>query len=157
MTTIVCIIVLIVFFFFQAEDGIRDKLVTGVQTCALPISTVGLHSRQSGWNYDASFTLGFNSQDYTVLNSHNRSNIKDTNGVNVYRENSPINFKPGASKFSHQVWNLDVAKGLTDQLSLGVGSEFRRGTYEIDPGDKASWDGVGADSYAGNRAENSGT
>src|SRR3989441_4421835 len=27
-----------VFFFFQAEDGIRDKLVTGVQTCALPIS-----------------------------------------------------------------------------------------------------------------------
>src|SRR2546425_1316328 len=26
-------------FFFQAEDGIRDKLVTGVQTCALPIYT----------------------------------------------------------------------------------------------------------------------
>src|SRR5258708_2073817 len=26
-------------FFFQAEDGIRDDLVTGVQTCALPIST----------------------------------------------------------------------------------------------------------------------
>src|SRR6266404_2372869 len=25
------------YFFFQAEDGIRDKLVTGVQTCALPI------------------------------------------------------------------------------------------------------------------------
>src|SRR3989442_8219890 len=28
----------IVFFFFQAEDGIRDADVTGVQTCALPIS-----------------------------------------------------------------------------------------------------------------------
>src|SRR5256885_12059742 len=28
-----------VFFFFQAEDGIRDYKVTGVQTCALPIST----------------------------------------------------------------------------------------------------------------------
>src|SRR6266498_2169352 len=27
------------FFFFQAEDGIRDADVTGVQTCALPIST----------------------------------------------------------------------------------------------------------------------
>src|SRR5215216_1776403 len=26
------------FFFFQAEDGIRDDLVTGVQTCALPIT-----------------------------------------------------------------------------------------------------------------------
>src|SRR6266536_4373231 len=31
------------FFFFQAEDGIRDPLVTGVQTCALPIC-----SRRSG-------------------------------------------------------------------------------------------------------------
>src|SRR5258708_28535541 len=29
-----------VLFFFQAEDGIRDDLVTGVQTCALPISTL---------------------------------------------------------------------------------------------------------------------
>src|SRR2546427_2464783 len=29
------------FFFFQAEDGIRDLTVTGVQTCALPISTLG--------------------------------------------------------------------------------------------------------------------
>src|SRR5215469_17292384 len=28
-------------FFFQAEDGIRDLYVTGVQTCALPILTVG--------------------------------------------------------------------------------------------------------------------
>src|SRR5205085_7282128 len=27
------------FFFFQAEDGIRDLTVTGVQTCALPISS----------------------------------------------------------------------------------------------------------------------
>src|ERR1039457_7404210 len=27
-------------FFFQAEDGIRDYKVTGVQTCALPISTI---------------------------------------------------------------------------------------------------------------------
>ena len=26
-----------IFFFFQAEDGIRDHCVTGVQTCALPI------------------------------------------------------------------------------------------------------------------------
>src|SRR6202163_2292794 len=30
--------------FFQAEDGIRDRLVTGVQTCALPIFGVGAHA-----------------------------------------------------------------------------------------------------------------
>src|SRR3989441_1319863 len=33
----VVLVILVFFFFFQAEDGIRDKLVTGVQTCALPI------------------------------------------------------------------------------------------------------------------------
>ena len=31
------LVVSFVFFFFQAEDGIRDRNVTGVQTCALPI------------------------------------------------------------------------------------------------------------------------
>src|SRR2546430_15704352 len=33
-------------FFFQAEDGIRDLTVTGVQTCALPISTTSARSRR---------------------------------------------------------------------------------------------------------------
>src|SRR6266496_5182817 len=32
-------------FFFQAEDGIRDLYVTGVQTCALPISRWGRRSK----------------------------------------------------------------------------------------------------------------
>src|SRR5699024_1000999 len=32
------------FFFFQAEDGIRDRNVTGVQTCALPISITSVIS-----------------------------------------------------------------------------------------------------------------
>src|SRR2546426_9042454 len=39
----------IIFFFFQAEDGIRDYKVTGVQTCALPISTArGISTLQGG-------------------------------------------------------------------------------------------------------------
>src|SRR5256884_949914 len=33
------------YFFFQAEDGIRDVAVTGVQTCALPISRLKQHDR----------------------------------------------------------------------------------------------------------------
>src|SRR2546430_5167885 len=37
-------VVCVFFFFFQAEDGIRDLTVTGVQTCALPIS----HRRAAG-------------------------------------------------------------------------------------------------------------
>src|SRR3989442_3521409 len=40
-----------VIFFFQAEDGIRDADVTGVQTCALPILGERLvHSATSGFN-----------------------------------------------------------------------------------------------------------
>src|SRR5687767_15333100 len=39
---VVVLFLLVFFFFFQAEDGIRDKLVTGVQTCALPISAAAL-------------------------------------------------------------------------------------------------------------------
>src|SRR5206468_8640318 len=35
-------------FFFQAEDGIRDLIVTGVQTCALPISVASLRATSMG-------------------------------------------------------------------------------------------------------------
>src|SRR2546427_8736098 len=49
------------FFFFQAEDGIRDLTVTGVQTCALPISaTMWLHMGAFGprraYTIDGQFT-----------------------------------------------------------------------------------------------------
>ena len=40
----------VLFFFFQAEDGIRDIGVTGVQTCALPIY-------RSGWQMIKNFSL----------------------------------------------------------------------------------------------------
>src|SRR5207244_8858041 len=43
-----CGILLFFFFFFQAEDGIRDDLVTGVQTCALPISSIRPTSALAG-------------------------------------------------------------------------------------------------------------
>src|SRR3712207_9496233 len=44
-------------FFFQAEDGIRDIGVTGVQTCALPISTM---LRMLDGGIDGMFVLGQN-------------------------------------------------------------------------------------------------
>src|SRR5690606_41010099 len=42
----------VLFFFFQAEDGIRDFHVTGVQTCALPIC-VFTYSPEQGWQQRA--------------------------------------------------------------------------------------------------------
>src|SRR2546430_13254414 len=44
-----CVLYSCTFFFFQAEDGIRDLTVTGVQTCALPIwvLAVPVHGKPS--------------------------------------------------------------------------------------------------------------
>ena len=50
-------------FFFQAEDGIRDRLVTGVQTCALPISEAALREIEAAGDAGKAFrefALGFN-------------------------------------------------------------------------------------------------
>src|SRR5690625_840139 len=48
------------YFFFQAEDGIRDGHVTGVQTCALPILT-NSHYRSAGSTQPPSGTPPFRS------------------------------------------------------------------------------------------------
>src|SRR2546427_11836645 len=44
-----CVGCLCFFFFFQAEDGIRDLTVTGVQTCALPISAINFAGGVLAW------------------------------------------------------------------------------------------------------------
>jgi iron complex outermembrane receptor protein len=118
--------------------------------------TLGYKSTKNEWNTDASITVGGNTQTYTVNNSHNRSDIKDSNGANVYKENSPISFKPGGTGFHHIVGNLDISKILSDKISIGFGSEIRTENFEVIEGEQASWEGIGADSFAGNRPENSG-
>src|SRR2546427_10227357 len=55
----------IFFFFFQAEDGIRDLTVTGVQTCALPILYQDAIAR--------AFELGVNMIDTAINYRHQRS------------------------------------------------------------------------------------
>src|SRR5258706_7433471 len=51
--------ILVSFFFFQAEDGIRDWSVTGVQTCALPISIPALLGPVTGPALGGAITLYF--------------------------------------------------------------------------------------------------
>src|SRR3990167_10363459 len=53
-------------FFFQAEDGIRDLTVTGVQTCALPISTASRSScRPAAFRYSETTWLPGASEVFT--------------------------------------------------------------------------------------------
>lgn len=119
-------------------------------------ATLGIKTTVNEWNIDGSVTVGGNKQTYTVSNSHNRSTILDENGENIYRENSPIVFKPGGTAFSHIVGNIDISRILSEQVSIAFGSEFRAENFEVLEGDLASYDGIGADSFAGNRPENSG-
>ncbi|MBW4360098.1 TonB-dependent receptor [Flavobacterium taihuense] len=128
-------------------------------------ATIGYKFEQDGWNADASFTTGGNQQNYTVSNSHNRSQ-EDLDGdpttpdfiyapdPNVY--SGPIDFNPGGVGFTHYVGNIDINKRLSDNFSFAFGSEFRTETFEVREGDEASYIGLGADSYQGNRPENSG-
>ena len=79
-----------------------------------------------------------------------------TQGSLLYRENSPITFDAGGSRFSHMVGNIDVSRKLGNQVSIGLGTEFRSETFNIIEGSLSSYDGGGADSFAGNQPENSG-
>ena len=137
-------------------------------------ATIGFKSVINDWNVDASFTTGGNSQTYKVNQSHNRNTVfspstwVDANGNGVidngevsegaelYRANSKKSFDPGGTGFYHNVGNLDVSKILSDDLSIAFGTEFRYETFEVIEGELGSYDGGGADSFAGNSPENSG-
>ena len=135
--------------------------------------TVGFKTKKNDWNIDLSFTTGGNLQTYKVRNSHNRnavftSSFNDANGngqpdpgegfepIELYRANSPIDFDPGGTRFTHNVGNIDISRILNDYVSVAAGAEFRTETFEIIEGGLASYDGGGADSFAGNTPENSG-
>src|SRR5260363_88007 len=60
------------FFFFQAEDGIRDDLVTGVQTCALPAELT------------TPYICAFNFEPLLAFLVQARSRVKFFNSMNLY-------------------------------------------------------------------------
>lgn len=122
-------------------------------------ATLGYKFKKNDWTTDASLTTGGNQQNYTVSNSHNRS--EDASGKLIYATNpntytGPISFNPGGVGFTHYVGNVDVTKPLTEKISIAFGSEVRTESFEVRAGDEASYVGVGADSYQGNTPENSG-
>src|SRR5690349_25078456 len=58
---------LFLFFFFQAEDGIRDLYVTGVQTCALPICSRGFGRAIALAAAEAGADIALNARDPDAL------------------------------------------------------------------------------------------
>ncbi|CAH0999739.1 Vitamin B12 transporter BtuB [Neolewinella maritima] len=119
--------------------------------------TVGFLTQKDGWIADVSFTTGGNEQTYTVSNSHNRNGTLNPDGTFKYRENSPINFDPGGTRFTHNVGNIDITRRLSDRVGIAFGSEFRSENFTVIEGDLASYEDGGADSFSGNDPRNSGT
>lgn len=136
--------------------------------------TVGIKTKVNDWNVDLSYTTGGNTQTYKVNQSHNRNTVYSpstwvdsnnngtidegevTEGSQLYRENSQQSFDPGGTRFTHNVGNIDINRLLSDKVSVGFGAEFRNETFEVIEGELASYDGGGADSFAGNAPQNSG-
>ena len=110
-------------------------------------ATIGFKNEMNGWKHDVSFTMGGNQQLYSVENTLNR-----TLGAA-----SPTSFKPGGFLFTNLIGNYDVSKAVTDNFSIGFGSEIRQETYKIYAGDTASYSGEGANSFPGVRQENATT
>ena len=119
--------------------------------------TVGVRSKKNGWNSDVSFTFGQNEQTYLVRNSHNRNSTLNADSTFKYRENSPIIFDPGGTRFGHIVGNVDISRRLDDMFGIAFGSEFRSETFTVIEGSLASYEDGGADSFAGNDPRNSGS
>lgn len=100
--------------------------------------------------------------DLTPYDFDGNGNIDANEGVeliqgsNKYRENSKITFDPGGTQFTHFVGNIDISRVVSDRVGIAFGSEFRSETFEVIPGELSSYEGGGADSFAGNSLENSG-
>src|SRR5205809_6254774 len=86
-------------FFFQAEDGIRDVAVTGVQTCALPISRAVSYSIGGKRLETNRWTI--NGMDYVGTNSQGTANApngmsEQLLGVDAVRKYNALGHSYGA-------------------------------------------------------------
>src|SRR5699024_12050023 len=92
-------------FFFQAEDGIRDRNVTGVQTCALPISPE--KANQVGLELAKKLAPNHEVAVYT----HD-----DTNHVHNHIVINSVNFETGKKYQAHGKEAIERARSLSDEV-----------------------------------------
>ncbi|NND70714.1 MAG: TonB-dependent receptor [Rhodothermales bacterium] len=119
----------------EAYDGFQPTFETDILDA---FGTVGTRQDIQGWNADVSVSGGTNSVDYTIGNS-----------INVdLGASSPTEFDAGSYTFGNFLGNLDVSKTI-DKLSVSVGSEARRESFDVKAGQEESYTGSGAQSFPG--------
>jgi iron complex outermembrane recepter protein len=94
---------------------------------------VGIRGDIGGWRYDLSGSYGRNEFDFRITNSLNRS----------FGAASQTAFDSGGLRYSQTMANLDVSRdlevGFFKELTLAGGLEYRRETFDIRPGEPASY------------------
>src|SRR5204863_1979348 len=102
-------------FFFQAEDGIRDLYVTGVQTCALPISCAKMNDNIFGCFLKIGFDPKLTGQDAIDLANAFRAYVWGEKGIcNTLK------------KLKHQDYGSDLR---SEERRVGKESRTRRSWY----------------------------
>src|SRR5207249_7807064 len=79
------VICLYFFFFFQAEDGIRDRNVTGVQTCALPILAFPVRSQNPYEMVRDSYGIEMTARKQSVSVAYQDNKVAETGGSESLR------------------------------------------------------------------------
>lgn len=94
---------------------------------------VGLRGEIGGWRYDLSGSYGRNEFDFRITNSLNRS----------FGPASQTAFDSGGLRYTQTIANLDISRdlavGFFKDLTLAGGLEYRRETFDIRPGEPASF------------------
>ncbi|MRW83249.1 TonB-dependent receptor [Pseudoduganella sp. FT26W] len=112
----------------------------------------GLRGEATGWRWDLSLNYGENEFKLNLDNTVNQ----DLGAA------SPTHFYAGRLKNSETLVNFDIAKdfaveAFTGPVTLALGAEYRKETYEIGAGDVASYSGTGAQGFSGFRPVNAGS
>ena len=100
-------------------------------------------STANGWTWDLSANHGENTLDF-----HTRNSINYSLGAT-----SPDSFYDGTLEYTQDIFNADFTKsldwGLAYPATLSFGAEYRRETWEQNPGEANSYTGSGAQGFAG--------
>ncbi len=112
----------------------------------------GVRGENTGWRWDLSANYGENEFKLNLDNTVNQD----------LGANSPTHFYAGRLKNVQTLVNFDIAKdfpveAFSGPVTLALGTEYRKETYEIGAGDVASYSGTGAQGFSGFRPVNAGS
>jgi iron complex outermembrane receptor protein len=113
-------------------EGFLPLIVSDIEDYSL---AAGVRGEISGWNWDLSHVYGHNGFDFGVANSFNTS----------FGQESQTEFDAGGLRFGQHVTNLDFQRSLgvdfLQDLSLGLGAEYRHENFDIVAGEPQSYEG----------------